>query len=120
MSLIDNLPHTGTHTRPQYEQDELGGMLEGQTTVSTGVECWVQNASQREFEAFQKRDQLISHKVFFGSKVDFRPGDELVITAGPSFVGLTLEHVSGPTDRSAGLGKLFAAFFNEDTNPRRT
>lgn len=120
MSLIDELPHTGTHTRPQYTQDELGGTLQNQTTVSTGIECWVQNASQREVAEYQKKDQEISHKVFFDTKHDLRPGDELVITAGPSFVGLTLEHVAGPTDRSAGLGELFAAFFVEDNNPRRT
>lgn len=120
MCLIDNLPHTCTHTRPQYTQDDLGATLQNQTTVTSGIECWVQNASQREVEEYQKRDQEISHKVFFRTKPDIRPGDEIVISAGPSFVGLTLEHVSGPTDRSAGLGELFAAMFMEDNNPRRS
>lgn len=119
MSLIDDLPHTGTHTRPNYDQDELGGQIKAQETVTAGIACWVQNASQREIFEFAKNDQEISHKVFFDALHDIRPGDELVITAGPSFVGKTLEHVSGPTDRSAGLGELFAAFFNEETNPRR-
>ena len=119
-NLIGNLPHTVTHTRPQYEQDELGGMLPKQTAVTAGIACWVQNASQREVLEFQKNDQEISHKVFFATKADIRPGDEITVTAGPSYVGLTLEHVSGPTDRSAGMGVLFAGFFIEDNNPRRT
>ena len=84
------------------------------------MSCWVQNATQREVLEYQKMDQEISHKVFFASKADIRPGDEIQITAGPSYVGLTLEQVSGPTDRSAGLGALFAGFFIESNNPPRT
>lgn len=120
MSLIDELPHTGTHTRPNYQQDELGGQIAVQETVAAGIACWVQNASMAEIEAYQKKDTVISHKVFFAADPGMRPGDEFTITAGPSFGGLTLEFVAGPTDRSSGLGKLYAAMFDQESNPRRT
>jgi predicted RNA-binding protein len=113
VSLIDNLPHTGTHTRPNYQQDELGATVAVQETVATGMACWVQNASMAEIEAFQKLDTEITHKVFFAANPGLLPGDEFVITAGPSFVGITLTFQAGPTDRSAGLGVLFAAMFTE-------
>lgn len=120
MSLIDNMPHTATQYRPSYDQDELGGQIPNQQAQATGIECWVQNASMQEIERYQKQDTEISHRVFFPTKPDMRPGDEIVVTAGPSFVGLTLEFQAGPTDRSAGMGVLFAAVFQEANNQRRT
>lgn len=120
MSLLDDLPHTGTHYRPSYDHDELGASRETDTTVATGIACWVQNASMNEIEAYQKVDTVVTHKVFFTAAPDIRPGDDLVITAGPSFVGKRLEFRSGVTDRSAGLGVLWAGMFEEDSNPRRT
>jgi hypothetical protein len=119
MSLLDNLPHVCTLTRPDYDQDELGGQIENQTAVTTGIACWVQNASMREIEAYRKVDTEITHKVFFQTDPGFRPGDDLIVTSGPSFVGVEMEFQAGPTDRSAGLGVLFAAMFAEENNPRR-
>lgn len=113
MSLIDQLPHTGTHTRPNYDQDELGGQVATQETVASGIACWVQNASMAEIAAFQKIDTLITHKVFFAADPGLLPGDELIVTAGPSFVGAVLLFTAGPTDRSSGLGILYAAMFEE-------
>jgi len=120
MSLLDNLPHQCRHTRPSYDNDELGASRETDITISTGLACWVQNASMAEITEFQKMDTVISHKVFFVDSPDIRPGDDIIVTSGPSFVGKRLEFKSGPTDRSAGLGLLQAAFFDEDKNPRRT
>jgi len=119
MSLLDNLPHTATHTRPSYSNDELGANRQTDVTIATGLKCWVQNANIQEVEAYQKIDTRITHKVFFTTDPDIRPGDDITVTAGPSFVGKKLEFVSGPTDRSAGLGVLFAGMFEEDDNPRR-
>jgi len=119
MSLIDNLPHTVTHRRPSYARDEYGGNLETTTNVATGVSAWVQMASANQISEFAKRDQLISHTVYFESDPGLRPGDSIIVSAGPSFVGVEMEYVAG-TDYSAGLGVLYGAAFQEENNPRRT
>mgnify|MGYP001616426435 CR=1 FL=1 len=70
---------------------------------------------QQEVEQYQKRDQLISHKVYYSSEPALRPGDLIRVTAGPSYVGKDFNFES-LADRSAGLGKLFAVMVNEENN----
>lgn len=115
MSLLDSMPHVGRHDRLRYEQDPLGGNIDAPVQRAAELSCWVQNASFREIEEFQKRDQVITHKVFFPTDPNMRPGDTLTITGGPSFVGREL-HFRAFTDRSAGLGVVFAGFFEEENN----
>ena len=115
MSLLDSLPHTVTHKRQKYSRDEYMGNITKTETLDTGVNAWVQNASQREVEQYQKRDQLISHKVYYTSAPGIRPGDVIEVTAGPSFVGKTF-YFESLADRSAGLGVLFSVVVNEENN----
>jgi hypothetical protein len=117
MSLLNNLPHTVTHTRRKYLRDEYMGNTTQIETLSTGVSAWVQNASQREIEQYQKRDELITHKVYYASDPSIRPGDRITVTAGPSFVGDVFNYES-LTDRSAGLGVLFRIMVNAENNKR--
>lgn len=119
MSLIDQLPHRAAIRRTDYQQDEVGGTRRTSTVITTGVECWVQNAGMREVEQYAKMDTAITHKVFFATEVDLRPGDDLVVTGGPSFLGVVLDLRAGPTERSAGLGRLWAAMFEQENNLQR-
>ena len=119
MSLLDQFPHTVTHKRYEYEQDEYGGNLQEETTVTSGVRAWVQNASMAEIQEYEKQDQKITHKVFIITDPGLRPGDVLVVTSGPSFVGKTLHHKVA-TDRSAGLGKFIASMCEESNNLQTT
>jgi hypothetical protein len=117
MSLLTNLPHTVTHYRRKYSRgDYLDTQIEDEQQA-TGISAWVQNASQGEIERYQKKDESITHKVYFASDPGMRSGDVITVTAGPSFVGKTLNY-RALTDRSAGLGVLFGAMFDEEDNQR--
>ena len=115
MSLLDSVPHTVSHYRKKYSRDEYLGNITELELLSSSNNAWVQNASYREVQEFQKMDQLVTHRVMYSSDPDLRPGDLIRVTAGPSFVGKDLNFLSG-TDRSAGLGKLFTVMANEENN----
>jgi len=115
MSLLESLPHTVTHKRRKYSNDEYIGNKVESETIASGVSAWVQNASMSEVFEYQKRDQRITHKVFYSSEPSIRPGDIIEVTAGPSFVGKELNFQS-MTDKSAGLGVLFRAMCDEESN----
>lgn len=121
MSVLDNLPHTARIDRFSNANDSLGANLPTAVEIESGVRCWVQNASMGEIEAYQKRDQQVTHKVFFTAKPPLRVGDQLTITAteGPDsdIVGVELKF-QALTDRSAGCGILYAAMCQEENNPR--
>lgn len=116
MSLLDHLPHTCDVKRPRYEGDGLGGDTETYETRVEDLECWVQPASQREIAEFAKRDEAISHKVYFagrpawttaGASDALQVGDQLHVTSG-EFDGFVLEYKSAD-DAGAGLGVVFKA-----------
>jgi hypothetical protein len=115
MTLLDNLPHTVSHYRKMYEQDEYLGNTTGTTALATDVKAWVQNANMRDVAEYQKEDETITHKVLYASNPSLRPGDTIVVTAGPSFVGVTMNYKTS-TDRSAGLGWLFTAMCEQENN----
>lgn len=118
MSLLDDFPHTVALKRPTSIEDSMASSREGTpVTLKSNEAAWVQNTSRRQIEDFDKRDQQVSHNVFFTTDHDLRPGDFIEVTAGPSFVGLRLDFAAA-SDRSAGLGKLFCVFTNEDNNAR--
>lgn len=115
MTLLDNLPHTVTIKRNKYANDEFGGTVKTKYAKATGVSAWVQNASQREIDEYQRQGQEITHRVYFASDPALIPGDYIEVTAGPSFVGREIEH-RVHTDRSAGLGVLFVSLGREETD----
>lgn len=119
MTLLDNMPHRATHVRPRYEeQDDLSDLAKLES-VAAGVECWVQNAGRNDVIEYGKRDQRVTHKVFFNGDPALRVGDRLTITSGPSHVGADLKFLA-ISDRSAGLGVLWGGMFEEETNVRPT
>lgn len=117
MSLLENLPHTVRHERSTYARDAVGADTEARITITASVEAWVQNASRAEVEEFDKRDERVTHKVFFNSNPSPRVGDHFVVTAGPSHIGEDLKF-QADSDRSAGLGVLFGALCELESNER--
>lgn len=118
MSLLDNMPHKCSIDRPRHVNDAWGANREEDASVATGTACWAQNASQSEINEFQKRDQSVTHKVYFPAEPPLRVGDHITITtAEAGMLGLVLKFQAA-ADRSAGLGVLFAAMCQEETNPR--
>ena len=109
--LLDELPHRVTWSRRIYTDD---GDADVPSLIAEGsaVEAWVQNASRAEVRDFQVRDQSVSHVVYFREAQTMRPGDEIVVSSGPSFIGLVLTFIAA-SDRSAGLGVLWGAMFDE-------
>lgn len=103
--LLDNYPHTITHNRPAHTQGTYGGDRTTDTAQATDVECWIQNATEAEITEFAKRDIRVTHKMYMApdDASGILPGDQFVVTAGPSFVGQTLNYRSH-SDKTAGLG----------------
>lgn len=121
MTLLDNMPHRVTWKRPRWVSDNYGGNYQDETnttTIASEQEAWVQNATMREIEQYDKRDEVITHKVFMATNPGLQPGDIGTVDSGPSFVGETLEYRAS-TDRSAGLGALQAAMCKQRNNKRR-
>ena len=120
MSLLDNMPHRCRIDRLKHKTDAVGGNIQAPAVVpgASNLECWVQNASQREINEFQKRDKLVTHKVFFPTDPPLRVGDQITITtASPDILGQVLKF-QAEADRSAGLGLLFGAMCEVEKNPR--
>ncbi len=126
MSLLDNLPHTVSWFRPTAStRDNLGATREGTPiTLVTGdsddPNAWIQNASEKEILEFAKIDQVVTHRVFLITFPDLRPNDYAIVDAGPSYVGLRLNFIANPVDRSAGLGVLQRIMTEEENNPRNS
>lgn len=113
MSLLDTMPHVVTHKRRRYVNDAVGASVEIDQTLTTGNPVWIQNAGQKETVDYGKKDQTITHRVYFEDNLTLQVGDSLVVTSGPSFVGVILR-IGTFTDRSAGLGELLTAMCFED------
>jgi len=126
MSLLDSLPHTVSWYRPTTTpRSALGSTREGTPVTivagdSDSPNAWVQNASDREIMDFQKMDQEVTHRVFMTTFPDLRPNDYAVVDAGPSYVGLRLDFMGNPVDRSAGLGVLQRIMTRQENNPRHS
>ena len=120
MTLLDNMPHKCRIDRLRYKTDSVGGNIQTPVVVpgASNLECWVQNASQREISEFQKRDKMVTHKVYFPEDPPLRVGDLITITtATPDILGQVLVFQT-EADRSAGLGILFSAMCEVEKNPR--
>lgn len=120
MTLLDNMPHECRIDRLRYVTDSVAGSMEVPVAVpgGTGLACWVQNASQSEINEFQKRDQLVTHGVFFPVLPPLRVGDEITITVAQAGVLGQVLKFQAFADRSAGLGLLFKAMCQIENNPR--
>lgn len=121
MTLLERMPHQVRIDRFRYETDELGGNIETPVAIASGVEAWVQNAGMNEISEYQKRDERVTHKVFFPTEPPLRVGDRITVTATTAadgvMAGLELKFLAR-SDRSAGLGVLYAAMCVEENNER--
>jgi hypothetical protein len=117
VSLLDNMPGECSVKRPVYALDKYGGDAPTYLTVKTGLACWPQPASASQILEFAKRDQQITHSVFFpggqpswtynGESQSLQPGDVISMTDG-AFDGQEFEFKSGD-DSSAGLAVVWRA-----------
>ena len=118
--LLDTMPHRCRIDRLRYDTDSVGAAVSVPKAVpgAGALECWIQNATQREIIDFDKRDQAVTHKVYFPTEPPLRVGDTITPTTAPSDVlGKTLKF-QARADRSAGLGFLWGAMCELETNPR--
>lgn len=113
MSLLDNLPHTCDILRPTIAQDALGGDYEASESAYLSDEpCWVQPASASKIIEFAKRDQVVTHRVFFNRNPSIRLTDKIRVTSG-EYSGKTLT-VATDADASAGMGILWEVYAEID------
>lgn len=90
MSLLDadTLPHectirTLSHARGDAEDENpIGGDVPSTTNRVTSQPCWVQNATRDARIDFQRRDQRLTHTVFFGEDVACEVDEEIVPADG--------------------------------------
>lgn len=116
MSLPENLPHLADIYVLKPVQDEIGGDHEEAQLSESDVACWVQPASDREITQFQRRDQNVTHSVYFQGNPGLRPGYVIVPKDGAQascpFAGATLE-VKSANETTAGLGVLWKVMCEE-------
>ena|SRR3990167_5313364 len=115
MSLPENLPHLCDITQSAWLPDEFAADRDEPEAVSTDTACWVQPASNNEVNIFQRREQKVTHKVYFLGNPGVKPGYILTPTTGP-FVGKTLE-VKSEAECTAGTGLLYRVMV-EELQPR--
>lgn len=109
--LPDELPHLATIKESAWIPDEFAADMDEPESVETDRACWVQPASDREITQFQRRDQSITHTVYFRGNPSLRPGFVIYPTSGP-FSGATLE-VKSCNECTAGTGLLWKATCDE-------
>jgi hypothetical protein len=108
MSLLDNLPHTCDLFRTGVVADDTGSGDHEQVDATAYIAdepCWVQPASAAEIIHFQRRDQIVTHKVYFNRDPGVRLTDKLDVTSGP-YDGSRLT-IRTHADSGAGLGLLW-------------
>jgi len=102
MSLLDNLPHTCIAKRRTRSVDAIGGSKDTYTTTFTGRSCWIQAASNNDIVEFQKRDMVITNKVYFITDPEVDERDILII-GGDTY---EVRCFSNP-DATVGMGLFF-------------
>lgn len=120
MSLPDRLPHLCDIYESIPIQDELIGDRDEPSKVSSNVACWVQPASDNQQVIHQRRDQYVTHKVYFRGNPNLRPGYIIVPKDGADvscpFAGANLKVLSG-NEATAGLSILWR-IMAEEIQPR--
>jgi hypothetical protein len=117
--LPQNLPHLCDIHKSYWVRDDLVAQYDDPTTFLTAEPCWVQPASQSEVYQYGRRDQVVTHTVYFNRNVGIRPGYIIYPTDGSitcPFDGATLE-VRAYNETTAGLGVLWKAMV-EEMQPR--
>jgi hypothetical protein len=106
-------------TRSVAVGDDIGGDYDDPEVVASDIECWVQPASDSEIDRFQRREQIVTHKVYFRGSVPYVPGYILTPKNGRAtcpFAGATLE-VKSKAEATAGTGLLYRVMA-EEIQPR--
>lgn len=119
MSLPDNLPHKCDIYKEYNLPDDLGGDYDDPAAVSADVVCWVQPAEASQINQFRRRDQNVTHSVYFRTNPGVRPGYIIEPKNGRitcPFAGATLE-VKASKETTAGLGVLWLVIC-EEVQPR--
>lgn len=83
MSLLDQLPHTFKILRRSYILDESGGDVAAETLLATAIPGWFQSATAKEILEYQKKDVVVTHKIYVQTAQDVETGDILVALDGP-------------------------------------
>ena len=116
MSLLDNMPHTATVFSHTYSRSGTGGTRRVEVDNAVGIKVWVQNASQAQINEFAKRDQIVTHRIYYTpGDVEIKVGDTFLVTLGPSYVNVRFKHIAD-ADRSAGLDCVRMAFVEQFKN----
>ncbi len=105
MSLLDNMPHKATIRIRSRTKDTMGGAKDSFTTVSTDVPCWRQTAKESEIIEFQKRDIVVTDKIYFPSDPGIDERHSIVINGDI----LSVRSRAHP-DASAGKGVVWRIF----------
>ena len=102
MSILANMPHTATIKTRTRTRDNLGGSKDSFTTVSSGVKCWRQVASDAEIRRYQQRDTTVTDRVYFSS--DPSVDEKHIIIIGSDTLSVRSRAVP---DASAGLSVVW-------------
>ena len=118
MALLSRFPHKGSLIR--FESVGTGAMDSKKVlqVVRADIDIWVQNASTAEITQWGRKDEDISHRVFFNADPEAKVGWFVKITSGPSFVGDVYQLKAEGKDRSAGLGRLWRCMGMEEKSRR--
>lgn len=73
--LPDNLPHLADLKRSAVVADEIGGDYDDPETLEENRACWVQPAGKNEIIRFQRKDEVVTHTVYFLGNPGVKPGD---------------------------------------------
>jgi len=115
MSLLNVWPHRVRHDRRTTTRTASLGQRHAAATISASVKCWIQQASQAEVKEFAKQDHDVSVKIYMPEDPGLRPGDELVVISGPSYVGEEFDYQAGQ-DATAGLAAMHKAMCRRRRN----
>lgn len=113
--LPDELPHLVDIYESAWVVDEFAADFEEPEAVETDRAAWIQPASDREITQYQRRDQNVTHSVYFKGNPGLRPGFIVRPTSGP-FTGAVLD-VKSCNECTAGTGLLWKATC-EEQQPR--
>lgn len=123
MSLLDSFPHLCTISKRTRSKGNstTGGSVDATPAVQTGVECWEQQLSSKEILEFQKRELVVSRKVYFLADPGIGTKNLITITsrdglAIPEASQIPMDVVgNAQPDASAGLGVVYRVYVAETT-----
>ena len=124
MSLLDRFPHRCTILAKTRSKGSLGGIKDSTSSVSTGVVCWEQQASNREREEFEKKGYTNVHKIYFLSDPSVNERNLIQITSrdqgtttisSPDDLNVLSESLP---DASAGLGRVYKVMTGQISQER--